>query len=368
MKTAEAAFEEALRFFRVEVAPRAQEIDQDPAALLEVVRQMCERNLMALKRPMEFGGPEMPEPMFRIYQEEVARTSGALAFLTTQHQSAVAILARGGGNDRLAAEYLPQMGNGRKLVGIGFSQLRRPGPPIMRAEPVDGGYRLDGQVPWITGWGFFSEFVIGAALPDGRSLFGVVPMVDQADGSIRISAPLRLAAMESANTVTAEFSEYFMPDAMAAFIRPPNWIRDNDQINIALQGHFALGCAQGGIDIVAAAAEKRGLPFLADAAAQLARELAECHTATAEAQLSVEEETTEERLQVRAWAIDLAVRCGHAAVTASSGAANILTHPAQRVYREALVFTVSAQTLPVMEATLRRLVRDPVPASHVPTR
>jgi alkylation response protein AidB-like acyl-CoA dehydrogenase len=224
---------------------------------------------------------------------------------------------------------------------------------------VEGGYLLEGQVPWITGGGFYPEFVIGAALPDGRSVFGIVPLVDQPDGSVKVSAPLRLAAMESANTVTAEFRGYFMSDEMTSFTRPPNWIRNNDQINIALQGHFALGCAQAGINVVLLAGAKRGLAFLTDAAKQLERELAECRAATAEAQLSVDEETTQERLEVRAWAIDLAVRCGHAAITASSGAANLLSHPAQRIFREALVYTVSAQTTPVMEATMRRLVRAP---------
>jgi hypothetical protein len=34
-----------------------------------------------------------------------------------------------------------------------------------------------------------------------------------------------------------------------------------------------------------------------------------------------------------------------------------LSHPAQRIVREAIVFTVSAQTGPIMEATLRRLAR-----------
>ena len=37
-------------------------------------------------------------------------------------------------------------------------------------------------------------------------------------------------------------------------------------------------------------------------------------------------------------------------------AANSIHHPAQRVYREALVYTVSAQTTAIMEATLKRIV------------
>jgi len=354
MRTAEAALEAAQSFFRDEVTPRAQEIDGDPQALAVVVNGLCERELMALKRPMEFGGPEMPEPLFRVYQEEIARASGSLAFLTTQHQSAVSMIGRGE-NQELAGEYLPQMADGRKLVGIGFSQLRRGGPPIMRAEPCEDGYMLTGQVPWVTGFTFFPEFLIGAAMPDGQSVFGVVPLSDEP--GVKVSAPMRLAAMESAQTVSVAFDGYFMPNSRTSFIRPPNWIRNSDQINIALQGHFALGCAQAGIDIVRAAAEKKGIPFVVAAAEALERELAECHEATAEAQKSVEEETTEERLQVRAWAIDLAVRCAHAAITASSGAANSLAHPAQRVYREALVYTVSAQTTAVMEATLQRLTR-----------
>jgi alkylation response protein AidB-like acyl-CoA dehydrogenase len=73
--------------------------------------------------------------------------------------------------------------------------------------------------------------------------------------------------------------------------------------------------------------------------------------------VSGEEATTEEKLQIRAWAIDLAVRCAHAGVAAHSGAANALSHPAQRVYREALVFTVSAQTTDIMRATLDRIAR-----------
>ncbi|MGA9379609.1 MAG: cyclase family protein, partial [Phormidium sp.] len=50
--------------------------------------------------------------------------------------------------------------------------------------------------------------------------------------------------------------------------------------------------------------------------------------------------------------------CAHAAITVSSGAANLKSHPAQRVYREALVFTVSGQTEGIKAATLQRLINE----------
>lgn len=348
-------------FLQTEVAPNAAAIDLDVDALRVALDGLCRRELMALRRPAEYGGPALSEPAFRAFQESVARYSGSLAFLQTQHQSAVSMLSKSD-NEALKEEYLPKMGNGEKLVGIGFSQLRRGSPPIMRAEECDGGHLLNGEVPWITGFGLYPEFMIGASLPDGQALFAIVPFSEKSSsgGTIDISDPMKLAAMESAQTVRGTFTNWFVPASEVVFIRPAGWIQNNDMINITLQGHFALGCARAGLDILEAAAEKKKLPFLASTYASLQQELEKCRSATTTAQATADEESTTERLRIRAWAIDLAVRCAHAAVAASSGAANSMSHPAQRVYREALVYTVSAQTTGIMEATLARLVREPV--------
>jgi alkylation response protein AidB-like acyl-CoA dehydrogenase len=361
---------EAERFLLEDVRPRAEAIDGDPAQLRWAVNGLCERGLMALKRPEQFGGPAISEEEFRQFQETCARASGALAFLQTQHQSAGSMISKSN-NEALKQAYLPLMHDGRKLVGIGFSQLRRPGPPVMRAEPVQGGYLLNGHVPWVTGWDFYSEFLAGATLPDGRAVFAVVPLrtitSPQADTkdltTLRVSEPMQLAVMQAANTVTVDLESFFVPEEQVAFIQPAGWIQRNDMINVALQGHFAIGCAQAGIDILDQVARKKNLRFLCKAADSLQAELDRCRETTKQAQAQANEETTQERLHVRAWAIDLAVRCAHAAVTASSGAANSVKHPAQRVYREALVFTVSAQTTEIMEATINRLVSRGAPPS-----
>ncbi len=347
----------ALDFLRDEVFPRANEIDRDTEALRWALDGLCSRNVMALRRPEEFGGPGLPEPMFREFQEGVARYSGSLAFLQTQHQTAGNMIAKGAGL-RLKQDTLPLMADGKRLIGIGFSQLRRPGPPLLTARHVDGGYVLDGTVPWVTGMSFYHEFLVGAALPSGEAVFGVVPLTPtkQEGGSITFSEPMRLAAIESPQTVSAHFEHFLLPDEHTAFIKPAGWIRHNDMINITLQGFFALGCARAGLDQLEFAMAKKRSAFIVDAHAALTKELDDCKARTiALQQTGDEEEPTEEKLKARAWAIDLCVRCAHAGVAANSGAANSLNHHAQRVYREALVYTVSAQTEPVMEATLRRL-------------
>lgn len=341
------------RVLRERVAPKAEAMDGDPAALAEGMQVLAEEGLLALKRPKEFGGPELSDFEVRKFQETIGRYSGALAFLQTQHQGVSGMLAASS-NRALAKDYLPHMHDGGRLVGVGFSQLRRPGPPMVRAERVDEGYRIDGHVPWVTGLGFFHEFVVGAALPDGRAVFGLVPL-READG-VRPSAPMRLAAMMAAGTVTVDLDGYAIPDGRVIAVREAGWIANSDAINIAQQGSFAIGCAQAGIDVVVRNADRRKLEFAREAAEALQRELNGIREEAERWAGEAKESNVVERLNLRARMIDTMVRCAHAAVVSSSGAANSLDHPAQRIYREALVFSVSAQTGPIMEATLKRIV------------
>lgn len=347
--TTEEILKLAEEFLRSEVGPKANLIDSDSTALGLALKGLCDRNLMALKRAPEYGGPAVDEVSFRTFQESVARYSGSLAFLQTQHQSAVNMIGKCE-NEELKQRMLPQMGDGTLLVGIGFSQLRRSGNPIMKAEHVEGGYMLNGTVPWITGESFFHEVLIGAALPDGRGVFGVVPFQDTAE--IRHSEPMKLAAMESARTVSADYKNYFLPESEVVYVKPADWIHNNDMINITLQGFFALGCARAGLDIVNRCWETKRSPAIQEAWQSLDKEISECREKLFQAHSPIPK-----RLSTRAWAIDLAVRCAHAGVTATGGSAHSVSHDAQRVYREALVYTVSAQTAPIMEATLSRLTR-----------
>ena len=339
------------------VAPRAALLDQNPQALRKALQGLGERALLALRAPMEWNGRGVDELTFCAFQEQVARYSGSLAFLQTQHQSAATIIANSP-NQRLRKAYLPYLNTGQTLLGIGFSQLRRPGPPLVSAIPAEGGHRLSGEVPWVTGYGCFQEFLVGAVLPDKHVVFGLMPLdnaMQTQGGEIILSKPLQLAAMASTNTVKARIVDWVIPEAYIVSVKPPDWIHTRDQRNVLRHGFFALGCARAGLDVLTAA-QSPSLPFLTPILKSLTPELETCRTAIYQAQQALENPEFD-RIQLRAWAIDLAVRCAHAAVIASRGAANYIHHPAQRIYREALAFTVFGQTTAVMEATLNQLTR-----------
>ncbi len=344
-------------YLRESVAPLASEIDCDPEALRDALKGMGNRSLLALRVPKIWGGAEVNEETYRRFQQLVPRYSGALAFLQTQHQSAAEMLANSE-NESLKRQYLPYMSKGQVLVGVGFSQLRRKGDPLVKAIPVEGGYLLNGEVPWVTGFSFFQDFIVGAALPDGRAVYGMVPFVEtfqETGGAMAFSEPMELGAIASTNTVTATLTHWFLPQERVVFVKKAGAIQENDKKNVLYHGFSALGCARAGLDILEAAAKTKQLPFLKPAFDSLNEELTRCQTAMMQA-LPADSKTWEERLQLRAWAINLALRCANAAVTVSSGAANYRYHAAHRVYREALVFTVSGQTTAVMEATLAQLL------------
>lgn len=346
--------EEVVAFLRSEIKPRAEVIDRDCDALRTALGDFAAQGWMALKRPTEYGGPAMPEPDFRRFQQECARASGTFAFLQTQHQSAVSMLAKSDNSD-LKQDWIPKMAHGERYLGIGFSQLRRPGTPMVTATPADNGYRISGHVPWVTGFGYYGHYFLGATLPSGEALFAIVPL--EPSESTVVSDPMRLSAMETAQTVTVTYDNFHLPKDQVAFIRPAGWIQNNDLINISLQAHFAMGNALAGLDVLEERFQERKQPFVKEAYDSLLKEWNMVNMALAETPISADEQTSAERLRLRAWAIELMGRCAHAAITASSGASNSIHHRAQRIWREALVFTVSAQTSAIMEATLQRLTR-----------
>ncbi len=107
---------------------------------------------------------------------------------------------------------------------------------------------------------------------------------------------------------------------------------------------FALGCAEAGLDVAGrGAGEPDGLRSELDTLRlQLLDALGDASR-------------FDEALALRAHAVVLMGRCAHAGVIASAGSANLAHHPAQRVWREALMFTVLAQTRAVRRASLEAL-------------
>ncbi|MGF1591360.1 MAG: acyl-CoA dehydrogenase family protein [Pleurocapsa sp.] len=343
-------------FLQDQIAPLANKIDTQPQVLKLALQKIGDRCWLALKVAPELGGTGLSDADYLSLQIAMARASGAFTFLQTQHQSAVAKLAQSP-NKSLQQEFFPDVAKGKALIGVGFSHLRRRGVPMMQATQTPGGYLLTGKVPWITGYDFFSQFILGATLPDGKELYGIMPLQNQSPesgGEIKLSQPMELIAMAATNTVSAEINQWFLSSDRLVAISPAGSIHASSRRNILNHGFFALGCAYAGLDVLEAIAAKKQLGFLQESWQSLHQEVVQQENKVIASRLN---NHYPQQLQLRAEMINLAQRCSLAAVIASGGASNYFNSSAGRIYREALLFSVSGQTADAMQASLNNLLR-----------
>ena len=331
---------------------------------------LADAGLLGMALPTEYGGRNASGETQKAITEVFASYCGVTTFTQAQHHGPSRMILSGP-NEELKRRLLPDLAAGRCLCAVSFAHLRRPGPPVLRAEPITGGWRLFGTAPWVTGYGLMNQCVFGATLPDGRhvylwspfdraafpDLFDNLPGPPRSDwGMLSASPTLPLCAMNASATAELTLDGWFIPLAHWLSESDRETMRTNDRNNILGAAPMPLGCAKASVRLLCETGERRGIPAVARAAESLRSEWTELKEAVEYwSGKAKEPEGFGKALETRAWCIEFANRAALAAVSASSGAANSLRHPAQRLLREALFYTIQAQTQEVMEATLERL-------------
>lgn len=354
------------------LGPNAQASDLAAGPNHENFRALAESGLLGMSLPREYGGLDASGAIQREVTQILASYCGVTTFIQAQHHGPSRMILNGP-NEALKASLLPDLASGKKMCAVSFAHLRRPGPPVLHATPTEGGYRLDGINPWVTGWGLMTQVVMGATLPDGRfvylwvpgnradfpEIFADVAPKDDNWGHLHASGPLSLCAMNASATVELTCENLFVPQSHWLSESDRETMQRNDRNGVLGATTMPMGCTRGSIRLLNTTAERRHLPAIAHAASVLDCELQKVNRETTEWNaLTTEANFFAHAIHLRAQTIDLAVRAAMAAVAANSGAANNLSHPAQRLYREAMFYVIQAQTADVMDATLARLERS----------
>ncbi|MDX1934070.1 MAG: acyl-CoA dehydrogenase family protein [Capsulimonadales bacterium] len=341
--------------------PRAEEIDRNRRFPRENLDALAQAGLVGVTTPKEWGGLGLSGAFQRRFTETLTAACGTTWFILTQHLGACGQIANSA-NPSLRERYLKEAAAGRHYIGVSFGHLRRP-DPVLRAEPVPGGWRLNGVAPWVTGWPALSGVLYGATLPDNRHIY-LYSSAEPRDG-IAVSDWQELCAMSASATVEIRLTDVFVPERDFVRYSSREEMAKGDTNNIAGVVALPLGCATGSLRLLRRIAGQRThLSFIADAANALDAEIEACRE-EARRWADGPKDRPEYRpnaLKARAWAITLGVRAAHMTVAAASGGANALDHPAQRRFREAMFYTLTAQTGDIMAATLERLASPP----HVP--
>lgn len=193
---------EAERLVETVLWPDAAEVDR--------ARRVPTAHFTALARAGLYGVETAAglEPSDRwLITELLASGCMATAFVWLQHHSAVRALT-GSENEPLRKAWLEGLVSGRHRAGIAIGGLRPP-TPSLRASPTPDGWRLDGEVPWVTGWDMIDVLLVGAATSDDREVWALV-----APGSRSgIQAQRRsLIAADASVTVLLRFKGFVVAD------------------------------------------------------------------------------------------------------------------------------------------------------------
>ena len=314
------------------------------------------RDQPGLTGPRGYGGADAPPGVVREVTEALGGACGATWFVWAQHASPVQALSRSG-NVALKERRLRELCTGGLLAGVAFSHLRRAGTPAVLATRADGGWVFDGTAPWATSWGLADVLALSGLTADGQVVQVLLPARDQP--GLTASADLRLAAMQATSTVSLELRGLRVADAdVVEVVRVEQW-READRLRTANVGPATFGLLATVVSRLRETGSGRGGPTAVELARRLAEEAEDLRRAAYALLDHVPaDEQVEDRLALRAAVLELAVRAATSLVAASGGSALALTAPPQRLLREALFHLVMAQTGPVREATLHRLLEQ----------
>jgi len=309
--------------------PAALEVDaadRVPASHLDL---LAKEGFYGVAGPPELGGLGVDDMATAGRVVEIL-ASGCLTttFVWLQHHGAV----RAAAGSALRERYLRPLCEGRVRAGVAIAGIR-PGRVALRAQPTDGGYLLDGEAPWVTGWGMVDVLHTAAVTGDDTVVW---LLLDAAEVPTVAVETLDLLAVGASRTVHLTFRrQNVAADRLTGSVPYADW-QAADAMNLRLNGSLALGVAKRCCRLI-------GTSRLDD-------EVAACRAA-------LDSATPEVMPEARAGASELAMRAA-AALAAYTGSRAVLRdgHP-QRLLREAAFLLVFGSRPPIRDALLRRLER-----------
>jgi len=118
-------------------------------------------------------------------------------------------------NQELAARMLPKMTRGELLGGTAQSNSMKSCVGIeetrLKARRVEGGYLIDGVLPWVSNIGPGHCFHMGASLPGTPGL--LIGLVHGSTPGLTLQQSAHFIGMEGTNTFACQFRSVFLPDS-----------------------------------------------------------------------------------------------------------------------------------------------------------
>jgi alkylation response protein AidB-like acyl-CoA dehydrogenase len=268
----------ARQFAKSELAPIAQEIDQEGRFPWESVEKMGPLNFFGMQAPRKYGGAEMDTISYCLVIEEISRVCAAMGLTIAVHNSVVVYPLSMFGSDEQKAKFLSPLAEGKKIGSFCLTEPNA-GSDAMAIESTaieDGdSYVVNANKIFVTNGGVADILIIFASVIPGNVKKGFSAIVVERGtrgfevGLLENNCGMRANPVSSivltdcrvpkANLLGQEGGGFKI--AMAAL--------DTGRIGIAAQ---AVGIGQGALDVSLKYAKERvqfGVPLARHQAVQM---------------------------------------------------------------------------------------------------
>ncbi len=351
------------------LAELADDIDRRGIYPKSILHRLGE--LGALKAHMAEPGKPANYGLAIATMAEVSRVCGATGFMVWCHD-VCGVYMEQSGNPALGGELLARHADGQTLGATGMSNPMKTFAGIetflLHAKKVDGGYVVNGTLPWVSNLGPDHYFGAVADIAiDGVIKSEIMFLVRCDAPGVELRNCPSFSAMEGTNTWAVRLTNYFVgSDLMIADpVRP--FIGRIRAAFILLQTGMGLGVAQGAIDSMRVVERQLGHvnEFLDDRPDDLQAELDDLTARImqlAKTPFGADKPFLIDVLDARAHASELALRAAQSALLHQGARGYLMTSDVQRRVRESHFVAIVTPAIKHLRKEIARLSAEELPA------
>ncbi|MES1984613.1 MAG: isovaleryl-CoA dehydrogenase [Pseudomonadota bacterium] len=215
-ETADMIRDTTRRFSAEQIAPIAAKIDADDWFPRELWPAMGELGLHGITVSEEDGGLGLGYLEHVIACEEVSRASASVGLSYGAHSNLCINQIARWANPEQKAKYLPRLISGEHVGSLAMSEAGAGSDVVgmkLRADKVDGGYRLNGTKFWITNAAYADTLVVYAKSDPGAGSRGITAFLIEKDfAGFSIGQKIDKMGMRGSPTAELVFDDCFVPD------------------------------------------------------------------------------------------------------------------------------------------------------------
>ncbi len=204
------------RFATDRIAPIAAKIDAEDRFPGELWPEMGALGLHGITVAEDYGGLGLGYLEHVVACEEISRASASVGLSYGAHSNLCVNQIHRWASPEQKAKYLPRLVSGEHVGSLAMSEANAGSDVVsmkLRADKVDGGYRLNGTKFWITNATYADVLVVYAKTsPDAGSRGITAFLIEKGFAGFSIGQKIDKLGMRGSPTAELVFDDCFVPD------------------------------------------------------------------------------------------------------------------------------------------------------------